>query len=65
MSEKTTCELCFFWQRMVHPFDFEIGRCELFEREMNAHSLCGMFEARAVQSNVVNIADHVVDANKA
>ena len=65
MSEPNReCGACFFWQRVCHPFDFELGRCDMFEREMNEHSVCGMFESRAVSGNVVNIADYVTDAKE-
>jgi threonine aldolase len=64
MSSCQECGQCYFWNRIAHMFDYELGRCELFEREMNEHSACGMFEARAVQSNIVNIADHVTNANE-
>jgi hypothetical protein len=48
VSETKSCERCFFWCRIPHMLDFELGRCQLFEREMRAPQYCGMWEGRAL-----------------
>lgn len=49
-DHKRTCETCFFWSRIVHMLDFEIGRCQLFEREQRAPDHCSMWDGRAVSA---------------
>lgn len=45
------CGTCFFWSRIPHMLDFELGRCALFEREMSEPHVCGMWESRV--ANVI------------
>ena len=40
------CGTCFFWSRVAHMLDLELGRCSLFEREMREQQHCGMWESR-------------------
>jgi hypothetical protein len=58
------CGSCFFWTRICHPFDFKLGRCELFEREMPEAGHCSMWDGRVTDANVINLQDYVTDANK-
>jgi hypothetical protein len=46
------CGTCFFWSRVAHMLDLELGRCSLFEREMREQQFCGMWEGRL--SNAVD-----------
>lgn len=58
------CGSCFFWQRVAHHLDLQLGRCELFEREMPEQGHCAMWDGRVTDGNVVNLQDYVTDANK-
>lgn len=40
------CGTCFFWTRVAHPLDFELGRCALLELEMGEHRVCNMWESK-------------------
>lgn len=54
------CEGCFFWRRIPHPLSFTLGRCDLFERDMEADGHCGMWETRL--TSVTETADVVHNA---
>lgn len=54
------CEGCFFWNRIAHPLSFTLGRCQLFERDMEADGHCSMWETRL--TSVTETADAVHNA---
>lgn len=49
------CGTCFFWSRIPHMLDHELGRCSLFEREMSEPQVCGMWESR-----MANVTDETM-----
>lgn len=56
------CGSCFFWNRIAHPFDFELGRCILFEREMKEQGHCELWEAKL--ANVTEEPSPIVDTSE-
>lgn len=52
------CEQCWFWKRTAHPLSFTLGRCELFERDMEAAGHCEMWETHLASVTETSDAVH-------
>lgn len=61
-NDSKHCGSCFFWGRIAHPLDFEIGRCGLFEREMSEQGHCGMWESKL--SNAIEEMSPIVETSE-